>query len=156
MIANELLKFTHEEASSWETLLNPDYCVIKNQEDRSNELISMCVISAKETEFETGFNRGGHTRKHLMYACILSVKQLIVVVTKMDTVDFAEKRFEHIKNCIYEYVRKCGSLAEIHFVPVVALVDKSDGIVDKPVYCSWYIGPSVLECVRLALPPSSF
>ncbi len=35
-------------------------------------------------EFETGFERGGQTREHAQLAKTLGVKQLVIVVNKLD------------------------------------------------------------------------
>ncbi|MBL1781918.1 elongation factor 1-alpha, partial [Klebsiella pneumoniae] len=46
--------------------------------------IAILVISAKKGEFETGFEKDGQTREHATLAMTLGIKQLIVVVNKMD------------------------------------------------------------------------
>jgi translation elongation factor EF-1alpha len=40
-------------------------------------------------EFETGFERGGQTREHAQLAKTLGVKQLIIVVNKLDCASVA-------------------------------------------------------------------
>ena len=47
--------------------------------------VGVLVISARKGEFEAGFDRQGQTREHAMLAKTLGVKQLIVVVNKMDS-----------------------------------------------------------------------
>ena len=42
------------------------------------------VISARKGEFEAGLDRGGQTREHAMLAKTAGVKQLIIVINKMD------------------------------------------------------------------------
>ena len=42
-------------------------------------------MSAKDGEYEAGVTRTGQTREHLLIAYTMGVKQLIVVVNKMDT-----------------------------------------------------------------------
>ncbi len=59
--------------------------------------ISFCrfqVISARKGEFETGFERGGQTREHAMLVKTAGVKNMIVLVNKMDdpTVNWDEER----------------------------------------------------------------
>lgn len=41
-------------------------------------------MSAKEGEYEVGVTKHGQTREHLLLAYTMGVKQLIVVVNKMD------------------------------------------------------------------------
>jgi peptide chain release factor subunit 3 len=53
------------------------------------------VISARKGEFETGFERGGQTREHAMLVKTAGVKNLIVLINKMDdpTVNWDEERY---------------------------------------------------------------
>ena len=52
------------------------------------------VISARKGEFETGFERGGQTREHAMLVKTAGVKNLVVLINKMDdpTVNWDEER----------------------------------------------------------------
>ena len=56
--------------------------------------ITFQVISARRGEFETGFERGGQTREHAMLVKTAGVKQMVIVVNKMDdpTVRWDEER----------------------------------------------------------------
>jgi peptide chain release factor subunit 3 len=53
------------------------------------------VISARKGEFETGYERGGQTREHVLLAKTLGVSKLIVVINKMDdpTVGWSKERY---------------------------------------------------------------
>lgn len=53
------------------------------------------VISARKGEFETGYERGGQTREHVMLAKTLGVSKLLLVVNKMDdpTVNWSKERY---------------------------------------------------------------
>ena len=42
------------------------------------------VISARISEFETGFDRGGQTREHAMLAKSFGITSLVVIINKMD------------------------------------------------------------------------
>lgn len=52
------------------------------------------VISARKGEFETGFDRGGQTQEHAMLVKTAGVKNLVILVNKMDdpTVQWDEER----------------------------------------------------------------
>jgi peptide chain release factor subunit 3 len=52
------------------------------------------VISARKGEFETGFERGGQTREHAMLVKTAGVKNMVVLINKMDdpTVNWDEER----------------------------------------------------------------
>lgn len=58
--------------------------------------VAVLIISAKDGEFESGFEKDGQTKEHAMLAKALGVIELIVVVTKMGTVNWSQKRFELI------------------------------------------------------------
>lgn len=50
--------------------------------------LAVLIISAKDGEFESGFEKDGQTKEHAMLAKALGVCELIAVVTKMGTVDW--------------------------------------------------------------------
>jgi len=56
--------------------------------------IGVLVISAKTGEFESGFEKGGQTIEHAVLAKSLGIRQLVVVVNKLDdpTIGDAQKR----------------------------------------------------------------
>jgi peptide chain release factor subunit 3 len=51
--------------------------------------IAVLIISAKEGEFESGFEKEGQTKEHAMLAKALGVQSMIAVVTKMGTNNWA-------------------------------------------------------------------
>lgn len=51
--------------------------------------IALLIISAKEGEFESGFQKDGQTKEHAMLAKALGVHELIVGVTKMQLTDWS-------------------------------------------------------------------
>jgi len=42
------------------------------------------VISAKEGEFESGFEKNGQTREHALLAKSMGIRHLVILVNKMD------------------------------------------------------------------------
>ena len=56
--------------------------------------IGILVISARRGEFETGFERDGQTREHVLLAKTAGVKRVIMVINKMDdpTVQWEKSR----------------------------------------------------------------
>ena len=57
---------------------------------------AILVVSARVGEFEAGMSEHGQTREHALLAHALGVKQMIVVVNKMDSVEFDQTRFNEI------------------------------------------------------------
>lgn len=72
--------------------------------------VAVLVISARKGEFETGFDRGGQTREHAMLAKTAGVRNLIVVVNKMDdsTVNWDQNRFDEITQKLTPFLRQTG------------------------------------------------
>src|SRR5881398_2328616 len=61
--------------------------------------VAVLVIAAGTGEFEAGIAKNGQTREHALLAYTLGVKQMIVLVNKMDdkSVNWSEARFNEIK-----------------------------------------------------------
>jgi peptide chain release factor subunit 3 len=71
--------------------------------------VAALVISAKPGEFESGFEKKGQTKEHAMLAKALGVQRLVIVVNKMDIVEWRKDRFDYIKNNLGKFlVENCG------------------------------------------------
>lgn len=111
--------------------------------------VAILVISARRGEFETGFERGGQTREHVMLVKTAGVQRLIVVINKMDesTVKWEKERYDEIVSKLTPFVRSSGfnPKTDVTFIPVSAYAGQNlKDPVPKDV-CSWYSGPSLLE-----------
>ena len=89
---------------------------------------AVLVVSAKTGEFESGFIKEGQTREHAILAKSLGVVKLIVVINKMDQVEWKQARFEQIQvrlspflqnNCRFD-VQK-----DVFWVPISGLFDSN-------------------------------
>lgn len=109
--------------------------------------VGVLVISARKGEFETGFERGGQTREHAMLAKTAGVKKLIVVINKMDTVDWSHERYTECVDKLMPFIKQCGynPKTDVEWMPISGFtgVNLKDRI-DKAT-CPWYDGPSLLE-----------
>ena len=85
--------------------------------------IAVLIISAKEGEFESGFEKDGQTKEHAMLAKALGVKGLIVVVTKMETVHWSESKYNAIRSAVVPFLENsCGFDSNyVPFIPVDSL-----------------------------------
>ncbi len=106
------------------------------------------VISAKDGEFEAGFEKSGSTREHALLAKSLGVNKVVMVINKMDeeTVNWSEKRFNTIRNSLFDYLKKIGYKEDdVYWVPVSGL--HGDNIKEKlsKEKAPWYNGPSLFE-----------
>lgn len=81
--------------------------------------VGILVISARKGEFETGFEKGGQTREHAMLAKTLGVRQLVILVNKMDDSNWSEERFNEIQKKIEPFLKSLGFNIKNHvnFLP---------------------------------------
>ncbi len=114
--------------------------------------VAMLVISAATGEFEAGISNEGQTREHGLLAYTLGVKQMIVMVNKMDTVKWEKARYEEIKREVGEYLKKVGYNPEkILFVPMSGWL--GDNMLEKSPNMPWYSGPSLIEALDTVTAP---
>ncbi|KZO91375.1 hypothetical protein CALVIDRAFT_489187 [Calocera viscosa TUFC12733] len=111
--------------------------------------VALLVISARKGEFETGFERGGQTREHIMLVKTAGVNRVIVVINKMDdpTVEWSKDRYEEIHAKLVPFVRSAGfnPKTDVTFIPVSAYTGQNiKERVDKKL-SPWWDGPSLLE-----------
>jgi len=116
--------------------------------------VAVLVIAAGTGEFEAGIAKNGQTREHALLAYTLGVRQMIVLVNKMDdkSVNWGEARFNEIKNETSSFVKKIGYNPEtIPFVPISGWL--GDNMLEKSPNLPWYKGPTLLEALDSITPP---
>jgi len=116
---------------------------------------AMLVIASPAGEFEAGIAANGQTREHALLAYTLGVKQLIVLVNKMDdkSVNFSEDRFTEIKNEVSNFIKKIGYNPEkVPFVPISGW--NGDNMLEKSTNMTWWKGPTLLEALDNITPPT--
>uniref|UniRef100_G3TW48 Elongation factor 1-alpha n=2 Tax=Loxodonta africana TaxID=9785 RepID=G3TW48_LOXAF len=82
---------------------------------------AVLIVASGVGEFEAGISKNGQTREHTLLAYTLGVKQLIVVVNKMDITEppYSCARFEEITKEVKAYIKKIGYNSEaVAFVPI--------------------------------------
>jgi elongation factor 1-alpha len=115
---------------------------------------AVLVVAAGQGEFEAGISKTGQTREHALLAYTLGVKQLIVVVNKMDdkSVNWGEARYNEIKNEVSGFIKKIGYDPEkVAFVPISGW--HGDNMLEKSTNLTWYKGPTLLEALDNLIPP---
>src|SRR5689334_8946755 len=90
------------------------------------------------------------TRRHGYLLHLLGVKQVAVVVNKMDRVDFGEARFDEIKAEISTHLAGLG-VKPVAVIPISAR--DGDGVAELTSRIGWYGGPTVVEALD-ALEPA--
>ena len=105
---------------------------------------ALVVVSAAPGEFEAGIGPDGMTRAHVLLAYTLGVKQCIVVVNKLDTIEpaSAEARFSEISRELMAYVKKVGlNPTAVACLPVSAL--SGENVATPASSQSWFAGWAV-------------
>ena len=116
--------------------------------------VAMLVIASGTGEFEAGISKTGQTREHALLAYTLGVKQLIVVVNKMDdkSVNYGEGRFKEIKEETCRFLKKIGYKPDtIPFVPISGW--HGDNMIEKSPNMPWWTGGTLLETLDSVTPP---
>ncbi len=90
------------------------------------------------------------TRRHGYLLHLLGVKQVAVVVNKMDRVDFSRTRFAEISDEISAHLTALG-VTPLAVVPISAR--DGDGVAERTPRTGWYHGPTVVEALD-ALEPA--
>jgi bifunctional enzyme CysN/CysC len=96
---------------------------------------ALLVIDAKEGVRE-------QSRRHGYLLHLLGVRQILVVVNKMDVVDYSRERFFQIGEEIGDYFASLR-MPTPEIVPIAAR--DGDNIVERSGWMSWYSGPTVIE-----------
>ena len=81
------------------------------------------------------------TRRHAYLASLLGIRQLALVVNKMDLVEFSATVFRAIEDEFRAFARRIG-LDQVSCIPVSAL--KGDNILALSARMQWYHGPTVM------------
>jgi elongation factor 1-alpha len=117
--------------------------------------IAMLCVASPSGEFEAGIAKNGQTREHALLAYTLGVKQMIVIVNKMDdsTVKFAQARYEEIKTELSAYLKKVGYNPEkVPFVPCSGW--NGDNMMEPSPNIPWWKGPTLLQALDAVTPPT--
>jgi elongation factor 1-alpha len=117
--------------------------------------IAILCVASPSGEFEAGIAKNGQTREHALLAFTLGVKQMIVIVNKMDdkTVNWSEDRYNEIKNELSAYLKKVGYNPEkINFVPCSGW--NGDNMLEPSPNLKWWKGPTLLQALDAAVPPT--
>ena len=103
---------------------------------------AILVISADEGVRE-------QSRRHAYLLSMLGIKHVIVVVNKMDLVDYSEKRFREIEQEYRKFLRELG-LGARTFIPASA--KEGENVARAGMKMKWYCAASVLEALDLLEP----
>lgn len=110
----------------------------------SNSQVFVILIDARQGIVE-------QTKRHLFIASLMEIKEIIIVINKIDLVDFDQLVFERISHEIIEMKTSFNLLNKnLVFIPVSAKL--GDNVVQKSDRTGWYNGPSLLEYLESFTP----
>lgn len=89
------------------------------------------------------------TRRHGYLLHLLGIRQVAVVVNKMDRVDFSAERFMAISDEIAAHLEGLG-VTPTAIVPISAR--DGDGVNARTPRIGWYVGPTVVEAIDTLTP----
>ena len=101
--------------------------------------VAVLVVSAEEGVQE-------QTRRHMFLLKMLGIKQVFVVVNKMDAVEYIKERFEEEKEQISKLLDSFDyATGEMLFIPVSAM--EGDNIYKYSEQMKWYDGPTLIDAL---------
>lgn len=88
------------------------------------------------------------TRRHSLISTMMGIRNLVVVINKMDMVGYDESVFESIKQDYLSFSKKLD-VDSIHFIPISALL--GDNVVSSSTQMNWFMGSPLdyLENVQI-------
>jgi len=90
-----------------------------------------------------------NTRRHGYFLSMLGIRQVAVLVNKMDLVGYGRGVFESIETEFTEFLGKIG-IRPTRFIPVSGM--EGDNVVCRSERMRWYAGPTVLEQMDAFVP----
>jgi bifunctional enzyme CysN/CysC len=99
---------------------------------------ALLLVDAKEGVQE-------QSRRHAYLLSFLGIRQIAVVVSKMDLVEFSQTIFDRVTDDYTAVLTDLG-LQPVAFIPVAA--SEGDNVTVHSERLPWYHGPSVLEVLR--------
>ncbi len=89
------------------------------------------------------------SRRHAYLLGMLGINKVIVVVNKMDLIDYSEKRFREIEQDYRKFLQRLG-LNALTFIPASA--KQGENVARASMKMKWYCAANVLEALDLLEP----
>jgi len=100
---------------------------------------ALLIIDAKEGIQE-------QSKRHGYILSLLGIKQVCVVVNKMDLIDYSQEKFDAIKNEMNAFLKNLN-VHPMSYIPISAFY--GENLTSKSEKLSWYKGETVLEALDL-------
>lgn len=101
----------------------------------SNADVAFLMIDAEEGIQE-------QSKRHAYLLALLGIKQIAIVVNKMDLVNYSEEVFNSTKETYTKYLKTIGVIART-FIPISAY--HGENVLEKSSKMTWYKGETILE-----------
>ena len=85
------------------------------------------------------------TKRHSYMLSLLGLRQVVVVLNKMDLVDFSQERFDIVTRNVADWLKSI-SIEPTFYIPISAI--KGDNIARKSENMPWYTGLTFLESLH--------
>jgi len=132
--------FFHTERRHYVILDAPGHVeFLKNMVTGANRAdAALLVIDAREGIME-------NSRRHGFMLSVLGIRQIAVVVNKMDLVGYSQQVFDRLVEEYARFLERIGVRASL-FLPVSAA--NGDNLVTASPHLGWHDGPTVLEAIE--------
>ena len=85
------------------------------------------------------------TRRHAYFLNFLGIQQVVVIINKMDLIDFSESRFKQVSSELTSHLKELGMTPQA-LIPVSAR--HGNNLVTHSKEMEWYNGPTVIEAIK--------
>lgn len=111
------------------------------------------VIDAQEFEKE-GIDP--QVEEHLRISYVFGIEQMIVLINKMDLVDYSEKRYKEVVKELVRILKEAGykNANKFDFIPVSAFY--GDNVIEKSGDMKWYKGDTFVKRIEKFKEPKRF
>lgn len=93
------------------------------------------------------------TIEHAALLKVLGISQLIVLISKMDAVDYSKETYEKVKKDVQDLLKKFA-YKDVDKIPVIPASSYfGDNLVKKSDKTAWYNGPTLFEALDTFVPP---
>ena len=115
-----------------------------HKEFLKNMVTGAASASAALLLIDAGEGVMDQSRRHAFLLSLLGVKQLVVLVNKMDLVKHDQATYEKIKTEYSAFLQSLG-LTAVHFIPIAA--KHGENVVTRSDKMKWWQGPTVTEAL---------
>lgn len=129
----------------WFKTARRDYCIIDapgHREFLKNMITGAAASEAALLVIDAEEGVREQSRRHGYLLHLLGIRQVAVLVNKMDRAGYAQARFEAIVAQYGAYLKSIG-VENAGFVPISAR--EGDMVVERGGHMAWYTGPTVIE-----------